>query len=71
MDLIVYRRVSTARQGASGLGLEAQDMAVASYAKGSGSTILRTYTKSKLVNVRIVPSWRKRWPIANNRGQPW
>jgi DNA invertase Pin-like site-specific DNA recombinase len=45
MDLIVYRRVSTARQGASGLGLEAQDVAVAAYAKGYGGTILRTYTE--------------------------
>ena len=45
MDLIAYRRVSTARQGASGLGLEAQDVAVASYARGSGGAILRTYTE--------------------------
>lgn len=45
MDLIVYRRVSTARQGASGLGLEAQDAAVAAYASGYGGTIIRTYTE--------------------------
>lgn len=45
MDLIVYRRVSTARQGASGLGLEAQDVAVAAYAKGHNGTIIRTYTE--------------------------
>ncbi len=41
MDLIAYRRVSTARQGASGLGLKAQDVAVAAYARAIGGTILR------------------------------
>ena len=45
MDLVAYRRVSTARQGASGLGLEAQDVAVAAYTGGYGGTILRTYTE--------------------------
>jgi DNA invertase Pin-like site-specific DNA recombinase len=45
MELIVYRRVSTARQGASGLGLEAQDVAVAAYARGCGGTIARIYTE--------------------------
>jgi DNA invertase Pin-like site-specific DNA recombinase len=45
MELIAYRRVSTARQGASGLGLEAQDAAVAAYAGGIGGTIARTYTE--------------------------
>ncbi len=43
--LIAYRRVSTARQGVSGLGLEAQDAAVASYAHAAGGVILRAYTE--------------------------
>jgi DNA invertase Pin-like site-specific DNA recombinase len=43
--LIAYRRVSTARQGVSGLGLEAQDAAVASYAQAAGGVILRAYTE--------------------------
>lgn len=43
--LIVYRRVSTARQGASGLGLEGQDAAVAAYAQANAATILRAYTE--------------------------
>jgi DNA invertase Pin-like site-specific DNA recombinase len=45
MKLIHYRRVSTAGQGMSGLGLESQDAAVASYARASGGTIIRTYTE--------------------------
>jgi len=43
--LIAYRRVSTARQGVSGLGLEAQDAAVASYAQADGATLLRAYSE--------------------------
>jgi DNA invertase Pin-like site-specific DNA recombinase len=43
--LIAYRRVSTARQGASGLGLEAQDAAIASYAQAATATLLRAYTE--------------------------
>jgi DNA invertase Pin-like site-specific DNA recombinase len=44
--LIAYRMVSTARQGESGLGLglEAQDAAVASYAQGNG-VVVRAYTE--------------------------
>ena len=37
--LVSYLRVSTARQGASGLGLEAQRQAVADYAARSGATL--------------------------------
>lgn len=43
--LIAYYRVSTARQGASGLGLEGQEAAVAEYAKTIGGTLLRVYTE--------------------------
>ena len=43
--LIAYRRVSTARQGVSGLGLETQDAAVAAYAQAAGGVILRAYTE--------------------------
>lgn len=43
--LIAYRRVSTPRQGASGLGLEGQDAAVAAYASAYGGIVLRTYTE--------------------------
>ncbi len=43
--LVAYYRVSTAKQGASGLGLEGQETAVASYARAAGGHILRAYTE--------------------------
>jgi DNA invertase Pin-like site-specific DNA recombinase len=44
-NLIAYRRVSTARQGASQLGLEGQEAAVTTYANAYGGVVLRTYTE--------------------------
>jgi Resolvase, N terminal domain len=43
--LIAYRRVSTARQGTSGLGLEAREAAIAAYARVAGAMLLRAYTE--------------------------
>jgi DNA invertase Pin-like site-specific DNA recombinase len=43
--LIAYYRVSTAKQGASGLGLEGQEAAVAEYARMIGGDVLRAYTE--------------------------
>ena len=43
--LVAYYRVSTAKQGASGLGLEGQEAAVAAYAKSNNSVLLRSYTE--------------------------
>ncbi len=43
--LIAYYRVSTAKQGASGLGLEGQEAAVAAYATATAGTLLRAYTE--------------------------
>jgi DNA invertase Pin-like site-specific DNA recombinase len=43
IHLVGYYRVSTAKQGASGLGLEAQHRAVEEYAKRTGGTLLATY----------------------------
>ena len=44
-NLIVYCRVSTKRQGQSGLGLDAQRHAVAEYARREGAVVLETYTE--------------------------
>ena len=55
--LIAYLRVSTARQGASGLGLEAQRAAVQAYAAGGGHVIVAEYVEiesgSKVERVQL------------------
>ncbi len=43
--LVAYERVSTARQGKSGLGLETQRKAIEDYADGKGGTILARFTE--------------------------
>jgi DNA invertase Pin-like site-specific DNA recombinase len=40
MRIIGYERVSTARQGASGLGLEAQRQAIEAYATQRGAALI-------------------------------
>ena len=42
---IAYERVSTARQGASGLGLEAQRNAIDAFANARGATVLARFTE--------------------------
>jgi len=43
--LVAYYRVSTQKQGRSGLGLEAQRTAIANFAKSEGLTIIGEYTE--------------------------
>lgn len=45
MKIIAYQRVSTAQQGASGLGLEAQKKAIQDFAEQQGGTILDSFTE--------------------------
>lgn len=44
-EAIAYYRVSTAKQGASGLGLEAQQAAVMAYAKANGLVIVQSFVE--------------------------
>jgi DNA invertase Pin-like site-specific DNA recombinase len=44
-NLIPYRRVSTDKQGKSGLGLEAQEEAIHKYATARGSKVLKSFTE--------------------------
>ncbi|KZY44802.1 resolvase [Roseovarius sp. HI0049] len=45
MRIVSYIRVSTARQGASGLGLEGQTAAIKAFAKSRKATITKTFTE--------------------------
>jgi DNA invertase Pin-like site-specific DNA recombinase len=45
MRIVAYERVSTARQGASGLGIAAQRQAIESYAAGRNVAILARFTE--------------------------
>ena len=43
--LVAYYRVSTQKQGRSGLGLEAQQTAISNFAKAEGLKIIGEYTE--------------------------
>lgn len=45
MRIVAYLRVSTAKQGHSGLGLEAQSTAIRAYADRVGATVTATFTE--------------------------
>lgn len=45
MRLVAYHRVSTARQGRSGLGLEAQNAALEALARDRGADVIATFTE--------------------------
>ena len=45
MKLVAYYRVSTARQGRSGLGLQAQESAVHAYARSVGGEVVGSFTE--------------------------
>ena len=46
-EAVGYIRVRTARQGRSGLGLEAQQAALARFAEAEGFKLLQTFTETE------------------------
>jgi Recombinase len=78
--LIAYRRVSTARQGVSGLGLEAQDAAVASYAKSVDASLLWAYAdlapiiagmRADGLSLRQIAGWLNDEGHTTRQGKLW
>jgi DNA invertase Pin-like site-specific DNA recombinase len=62
MQIVAYLRVSTAKQGVSGLGLEAQRAAVMSYAAAGGHRLVAEFVEIES---------GKPWPRAGCTGRPW
>lgn len=63
MKIIAYYRVSTAKQGASGLGLEAQQQAIRSYADQRSATIVAEFREVE-TGKRSDPPWQPIRPVA-------
>ena len=59
---IAYYRVSTGKQGKSGLGIEAQRQAVAKYLNGGNWRIIAEFTEVESGKRSDRPSWTRRWP---------
>ena len=66
---IAYFRVSTHRQAASGLGLEAQRESVTSYAKAAGLTVAAEFVETETgTNKKTRPELAKALREARSRG---
>ena len=71
LRFVAYYRVSTDRQGKSGLGLEAQRAAVAKYVAGAGGVVAAESRRSKAARGTTGRSSRRRWPPAARAGRRW
>jgi DNA invertase Pin-like site-specific DNA recombinase len=67
-SIIGYLRVSTAKQGRSGLGLEGQRAALESYARQTGGNILKTYVEVESVRHSSRPELAKALGHARRSG---
>jgi DNA invertase Pin-like site-specific DNA recombinase len=68
MKFVGYYRVSTARQGQSGLGLEAQHAAVAAYVLGRGGDVAAEFTETESGKNNDRPELAKALAEAKARG---
>jgi DNA invertase Pin-like site-specific DNA recombinase len=66
--LVSYIRVSTSRQGSSGLGLDAQRQAVKQYAATTGATITKTFTEVETGKLNTRPELTKALHLAKVTG---
>ncbi|SLN75355.1 recombinase family protein [Roseisalinus antarcticus] len=65
---VAYERVSTARQGASGLGLEAQRQTIETFAKQRGAVVLDRFTEVESGKVADRPELTKALHLAKVTG---
>jgi DNA invertase Pin-like site-specific DNA recombinase len=68
MRFVVYLRVSTNKQGQSGLGLEAQEHAVCAYADNHASTIIKTFVEIESGKVNDRPKLAEALHLAKVTG---
>ncbi|QTP55666.1 recombinase family protein [Billgrantia sulfidoxydans] len=68
MKVVAYQRVSTARQGVSGLGLAAQAQAIEEYAAQRGGIVLASFTEVESGKNNDRPELEKALHLANVTG---
>jgi DNA invertase Pin-like site-specific DNA recombinase len=68
---VAYYRVSTDRQGKSGLGLEAQQTTVRDYINGAAEIVAEFVEIETRKRAPIGPTWRKRLRLAAGTRQRW
>jgi len=68
MKIVSYLRVSTSKQGRSGLGLEAQRQAIEAYARSRGASVLQTFTEVESGKVDSRPELEKAIHLAKVTG---
>jgi hypothetical protein len=73
-QIISYIRVSTGKQGKSGLGIEAQREAIARFAAAEGREVVAEFveveTGREATRWSAGPSWPRRWRRPGRRRPP-